>query len=421
MEGIIAHDLNRKVLFFNRAAEKITGYSREEALGRDCHTIFGGPFCGSQCAFCSQPPDSLVHHTYVINAATRTGESRRIEMSVTGMYDEAGAFVGVLAAFRDLTEMISLQLRLGELTSFSGIVGRDRKMLDVYEQIRNLAASDYPVHITGETGTGKELVAAAIHNESPRAGGPFVPVNCGALPEGLLESELFGHVKGAFSGAIRDKKGRFELADGGTLFLDEVSELPRHMQVKLLRVLQSGTFERVGGEKTISVDARIISATNMDLKREMERRNFREDLYYRLSVVPIRIPALRERKNDIPILASHFLKQAAENGQEAARLSEDALSLMMDYGWPGNVRELQNSIHFALVKSRGRNIEAGHLPLEIRQMTCTVLKPGPAPRLTPEAVASAIEKAGGNKSRAAKLLRVGRATLYRFLEKTPDR
>jgi len=164
-----------------------------------------------------------------------------------------------------------------------------------------------------------------------------------------------------------------------------------------------------------------ILLTNMDLKREMERRNFREDLYYRLSVVPIRIPALRERKNDIPILASHFLKQAAENGQEAARLSEDALSLMMDYGWPGNVRELQNSIHFALVKSRGRNIEAGHLPLEIRQMTCTVLKPGPAPRLTPEAVASAIEKAGGNKSRAAKLLRVGRATLYRFLEKTPDR
>ena len=224
-------------------------------------------------------------------------------MSVTGMYDEAGAFVGVLAAFRDLTEMINLQLRLGELTSFSGIVGTDRKMLDVYEQIRNLAVADYPVHITGETGTGKELVAAAIHNESPRAGGPFVPVNCGALPEGLLESEIFGHVKGAFSGAIRDKKGRFELADGGTLFLDEVSELPRHMQVKLLRVLQSGAFERVGGEKTISVDVRIISATNKDLRREMERQNFREDLYYRLSVVPIRIPALRERKNDIPLLA----------------------------------------------------------------------------------------------------------------------
>ena len=227
MEGIIAHDLNRRILFFNRAAEKITGYSREDVLGRDCHLVFGSPFCGNRCSFCGQPPESLGHHTYTINAATRSGDTRRIEMSVTGMYDEEGAFVGVLAAFRDLTEIISLKLRLGELAGFSGIVGRDRRMLDVYEQIRNLAEADYPVHITGETGTGKELVAAAIHNQSARAGGPFVPVNCGALPEGLLESELFGHVKGAFSGAIRDKKGRFELADAGTLFLDEVSELPQ--------------------------------------------------------------------------------------------------------------------------------------------------------------------------------------------------
>jgi sigma-54 dependent transcriptional regulator, acetoin dehydrogenase operon transcriptional activator AcoR len=419
MEGIIAHDLNRRILFFNRAAEKITGYSREDVLGRDCHLVFGSPLCGNKCSFCGRPPGSLGHHTYTINAATRSGDTRQIEMSVTGMYDDEGAFVGVLAAFRDLTDIINLQLRLGELTSFSGIVGRDRRMLDVYEQIRNLAATDYPVHITGETGTGKELVAAAIHNESPRAGGPFVPINCGALPEGLLESELFGHVKGAFSGAIRDKKGRFELADGGTLFLDEVSELPRHMQVNLLRVLQSGAFERVGGEKTISVDVRVISATNRDLRREMERQNFREDLYYRLNVVPIRIPALRERKNDIPLLATHFLKHAAEQGQKAAHLSDEALSLMMDYSWPGNVRELQNAIHFALVKSRGRNIEAEHLPLEIRQTTCTTLKPGPAPRLTLEAVLSAVQQAGGNRSKAAKLLGVGRATLYRFLEKQP--
>jgi sigma-54 dependent transcriptional regulator, acetoin dehydrogenase operon transcriptional activator AcoR len=420
MEGIIAHDLNRQILFFNRAAEKITGYSREEVLGKDCHLVFGSPFCGNKCSFCGQPAGELGHHAYTINVATRSGDMRRIEMSVTGMYDEAGAFIGVLAAFRDVTEMMNLRLRLGELTSFSGIVGRDRKMLDVYEQIRNLAAADYPVHITGETGTGKELVAAAIHNESPRAGGPFVPVNCGALPEGLLESEIFGHVKGAFSGAIRDKKGRFELADGGTLFLDEVSELPRHMQVKLLRVLQSGTFERVGGERTISVNVRIISATNKDLRREMERQNFREDLYYRLSVVPIRIPALRERKNDIPLLCSHFLDQAAEQRQKAVRLFEDALSLMMDYGWPGNVRELQNAIHFGLVKSRGRNIEAEHLPLEIRQMTCTSLKRGPECRLTADSVASAMQEAGGNRSKAAKLLGVGRATLYRFFEKQPQ-
>jgi PAS domain S-box-containing protein len=417
LEGIIAHDLNRRILFFNRAAEKITGYSREEAIGRDCHGVFGAPFCGAKCSFCGQPLEALQHHSYTMNISTRSGDLRRIEMSVTGMYDDDGAFVGVLAAFRDITEIISLQLRLGELTSFSGIVGKDRKMVEVYDQIRNLSATDYPVHITGETGTGKELVAAAVHNESARAGGPFVPVNCGALPEGLLESELFGHVKGAFSGAIRDKKGRFELADGGTLFLDEVADLPRHMQVKLLRVLQSGAFERVGGEKTISVDVRIISATNLDLRRQMERQNFREDLYYRLSVVPIKIPALRERKNDIPLLASYFLEQAAEHGKKVARLSRAALSLMMDYGWPGNVRELQNAIHFALVKSRGHDIEADHLPPEIRQSACQTFKPGPKPLLNQETVSAALARAGGNRSKAAKLLGVGRATLYRFMEK----
>ncbi len=417
LEGIIAHDLKRRILFFNRAAENITGYSREEVIGKDCHLVFGSPFCGKKCSFCNQPLDRLQHHSYTLNITSRSGDLRYIEMSVTGMYDDGGSFVGVLAAFRDLTEILTLQLRLGELTSYSGIIGKDRKMLEVYDQIRNLSATDYPVHITGETGTGKELVAAAIHNESGRAGGPFVPLNCGALPEGLLESELFGHVKGAFSGAIRDKKGRFELADGGSLFLDEVAELPRHMQVKLLRVLQSGTFERVGGEKTISVDVRIISATNRNLKVMMETNDFREDLYYRLNVVPIKIPALRERKNDIPLLASYFLKEAADNGQKTARISNGAISLMMDYSWPGNVRELQNAIHFALVKSRGSQIDTQDLPLEIRQSGCAALKTVPGRNLSEEAVSGALAQTGGNRSQAAKLLGVGRATLYRFLEK----
>ncbi len=420
MEGIIAHDMQRRVLFFNRAAERITGFERREVIGRDCHQVFGNPFCGTRCSFCGRPPSELDHHAYSINVITKAGETRHLEMSVTGMRDETGSVVGVLAAFRDVTDMISLRLRLGELTCFSGIVGRDRKMLDVFEQIRNLAQTDYAVHITGDTGTGKELVAAAIHNESPRGGGPFVPVNCGALPEGLLESELFGHVKGAFSGAIRDKKGRFELANGGTIFLDEVSELPRHMQVKLLRVLQEGSFERVGGENTIAVDVRVISATNMDLRREMEKQNFREDLYYRLSVVPVRIPALRERKNDIPLLASHFLKQAVQSGRKPAGLSPDALSLMMDYTWPGNVRELQNAIHFALVKSRSATIRPEHLPPELREAVCTRSRPGPECRLTTEAVIAALARTGGNRSKAAKLLGIGRATLYRFLDRNPD-
>ena len=416
LEGIIAHDKERRILFFNRAAEKITGYSKEEVVGRDCHEVFGSPFCGNRCSFCSGPPDSFSHAGYTINILTKNGEPRCIEMSVSGMRDESGSFVGVLAAFRDMTDFLGLKIRLGEISHFSGIIGQDHKILSIFEQIRELATNDFPVHIFGETGTGKELVATAIHNESRRGGGPFVPVNCGALPEGLLESELFGHVKGAFSGAIRDKKGRFELAHTGTIFLDEVTELPKAMQVKLLRVLQEGTFERVGGEETIKVDVRIISATNRDLKSEMEKQNFREDLYYRLNVVPLRLPPLRERKNDIPLLAAHFLQKATECGQKAASLSNDALSLMMDYSWPGNIRELQNAIHFALVKSRGSVIRPEDLPLELKARENCPCPPGPSRKLNKESVSAALTQSGGNKSKAAKLLVVGRATLYRFLD-----
>ncbi len=419
MEGIISHDMNRRILFFNRAAENITGYSREELLGKDCHEVFGSPFCGQRCSFCGEVPDSLEQKTYPLNILTRKGEPRRIEMSVTAMTDEDGRFVGVLAAFRDLTDLFGLKIRLGEITSLGGIIGQDHRMLQLFEQIRDLATNDFPVHISGETGTGKELVAMAIHHESHRGGGPFVPVNCGALPEGLIESELFGHVKGAFTGAIRDKKGRFELADKGSIFLDEVSELPKPTQVKLLRVLQEGTFTRVGGEDMISVDVRIISATNRDLKREVESHNFREDLYYRLNVVPIRIPALRDRKNDIPLLTARFLDQAIKRGQKPAVLSKEALSVMMDYSWPGNVRELQNAVHFALVKSRGGTIYPDDLPLELcrERMAC---KPGPSPKLDYDSVAGALRQSGGNKAKAARLLGVGRATLYRFLETYRD-
>lgn len=420
MEGIIAHDKERRVLFFNRAAEKITGYGKAEVVGKDCHEVFGQPFCGQRCSFCSGPPENFSHTSYPLNILTRSGEPRHIEMSVTGMRDEAGAFVGVLAAFRDMTDLIGLKIRLGQLNSFSGIIGQDHKMLSLFRQIQDLATNDFPVHIFGETGTGKELVATAIHNESRRGGGPFVPVNCGALPEGLLESELFGHVKGAFSGAIRDKKGRFELAHTGTLFLDEVTELPKAMQVKLLRVLQEGTFERVGGEATIRVDVRIISATNRDLKSEMERHHFREDLYYRLNVVPLRLPPLRERKTDVPLLAAHFLEKAVERGQRSASLSRDALSLLMDYSWPGNVRELQNAMHFALVKSRRSVISPEDLPPEIRTRESCVCSSGPMRKLDGQSVAAALRECGGNKSRAAKLLGVGRATLYRFLAEHPE-
>ncbi len=420
MEGIIAHDRNRRILFFNRAAERITGYEREEVMGKDCHEVFGSPFCGGKCAFCGESPVLLEHTSYFLNILDKQGGPRRIEMSVTGMTDETGRFVGVLAAFRDLTDEIDLKIRMGDLTSFAGIVGRDVKMLQLFDQIRDLATNDYPVHIFGETGTGKELVAAAIHNESHRGGRPFVPINCGALPEGLIESELFGHVRGAFSGAIRDKKGRFELADGGSVFLDEVAELSRAMQVKLLRVLQEGSFERVGGEKTISVDVRVISATNRDLKREMEKGSFREDLYYRINVVPIHLPPLRERKNDIIPLANFFLERAAGCGCKPTGLSPEAVAVLTDYSWPGNVRELQNAIHFSLMRSKGNAIRTADLPSELRQRGRAVPGPGPQRKLDRDAVGKALEKSGGNKSKAAKLLGVGRATLYRFLGESPE-
>ncbi len=423
-EGVIAHDLKRRIFFFNRQAELITGYTREEILGRDCHEAFGIPFCGERCSFCDNSPPAPgapEMKEYTLNITTKGCESRRLEMTVTLMRDHTGDFVGVLALFRDITDELRLRMQTGNLTRFSNIVGRDAKMLQVFQQISDVAAYDYPVHIFGDTGTGKELVATAIHNEGHRAGTPFVPINCGALPEGLIESELFGHVKGAFSGAIRDKKGRFELADGGTIFLDEVAELSKNMQVKLLRFLQEGEFERVGGEKTLAVNVKVISATNKELKEEVRRGRFREDLYYRLSVIPIFIPPLRERKTDIPLLANHFMQEAAmKHGQSPFRIAKEALALLMDYSWPGNVRELQNAIQFAFVKSNGRLLAVDDLPMEIKGLIENLPRKGPVRKLEVRTVRSALKKAGGNKSRAARLLGVGRATLYRFLNAHPE-
>ena len=421
-EGIIAHDVDRRIYFFNQAAERITGFKRSEVLGKDCHLAFGSPFCGEHCAFCDGTPTPFDHNEYTLNILTKSGEARRVEITVSCMHDRDGQFIGVVASMRDMTDLLQLQVRAGKLNSFANIVGQDIKMLQVFQQISDVAGYDYPVHIYGETGTGKELVATAIHKESSRGGAPFVPINCGALPEGLIESELFGHVKGAFSGAIRDKKGRFELADGGTIFLDEVAELSKHMQVKLLRFLQEGCFERVGGEQTIAVRVRVISATNKDLKDEVRRQRFREDLYYRLNVIPISIPPLRERKNDVPLLIEHFLRNEAENRQPMRfkQVDRRALSLLLDYPWPGNVRELQNAVQFGIVKSSGRTITAEDLPLEIRQCQVSCVRPATNLKLDVTRVNAALKESAGNKAKAARALGVGRATLYRFLARHPE-
>ncbi|MFZ5449439.1 MAG: sigma-54 interaction domain-containing protein [Thermodesulfobacteriota bacterium] len=414
-DGIIAHDRNRIILYFNRVAEEITGYSRNEVLGRDCHQAFGSPLCGGQCSFCGQAPGTWTPVSYPINIITKNGKPCQIEMSVVGMTDGAGSLAGVLATFRDVTSLAGLKLWAEKTTGFAGIIGRTPQMVQIFREIQRIAETDYPVLVTGETGTGKELVAAAIHSESRRRTYPFVPVNCGALPGGIVESELFGHVRGAFSGAFRDKKGRFELAHGGTIFLDEVGELSKDIQVKLLRVLEQGTFERVGGESTIAVNVRVICATNRDLKKEITKKNFREDLYYRINVVPIHLPPLRNRKDDLPLLLNHFLEQARKQGQKTARFAPETISRLRQYPWPGNVRELQNAIHFALARCSGDEVGPEDLPPEVQGGKGISTSRGPAPKLNWAMIKTALEQCGGNKVKAARLLGVGRATLYRFL------
>ncbi|MBI9091439.1 MAG: sigma 54-interacting transcriptional regulator [Desulfobacterium sp.] len=424
-DGIIAHDLERKIIFFNKEAEKITGYSKDGVLGRDCHEAFGAPFCGEGCSFCGMVPVFKEQLEFPITILTKTGDARQIEMSIIGIFDNK-KIKGVIASFREMNGHTGGVARAKELSSFSGIIGRDSAMRQIFQQIRDVALYDYPVHIHGETGTGKERVAASLHLESKRAPAAFVPVNCGAIPENLVESELFGHVRGAFSGAVKDRKGRFELAHKGTLFLDEIAELPKAMQVKLLRFLQEGVLEPVGGEKSIQVDVRIISATNKNLAREVENGKFRKDLFYRLNVIPMPLPPLRKRRNDIPLLITHFLNQAeTEIHAPVPGFSREAVRVMMDYHWPGNVRELQNTVQFAIVRCKSNEIMPVDLPMELRSGSKNIQVPHlPGPRINPgkldlEAVKFALERTGGNKAKAARDLGVGRATLYRFLKKDP--
>lgn len=433
--GIIAHTPDRIITFFNREAERITGYMKEEVIGKDCHLVFQEPFCGGKCSFCDgEPSFPFGTKEYPLNIVTKEGKTLQLEMNVSAIIGNDNVFKGVLASFKDVTESFNLSLKAETLSSFAGIIGKDKAMQDIFSQIRDVALYNYPVHVSGDTGTGKERVAYAIHDISSYGSGEFVPVNCGAIPEGIVESELFGHVKGAFSGAIKERKGRFELAHKGTLFLDEVAELPLSTQVKLLRFLQEGTFEKVGGEKRVSVDVRIISATNKNLKDEVRAGRFREDLFYRLNVIPIHLPPLRKRRSDIPLLATHFLKEAEqESGASVPEISDQSLEILMDYHWPGNVRELKNVIQFSVVRSRSDKIMPADLPYEITQGQEGQIR-YPDTRSEPqteqiqhtrgkldvESVKEAIRKTGGNKSKAARVLGVGRATLYRFLGQDED-
>ncbi|MFH0780435.1 MAG: sigma 54-interacting transcriptional regulator [Pseudomonadota bacterium] len=421
-EGIIAHGCDRRFFFLNKAAEKITGLKRGDVIGKDCHDIFPARICSTHCSFCDELASPMFPIApYQITMRNSSGEEKHVEMSVVPIIDSSQKPTGVIAAMRDISREYELQKRLGEITSFSGIIGRDPKMQDIFKTISRLAESDVPVLIQGESGTGKELVAAAIHNNGNRANYHFVSINCGALPDDLLESELFGYVKGAFTGAVRNKKGRFELADHGTIFLDEIGDISPAMQVKLLRVLQDGSYLPLGSEENQrKVDVRVIAATHKDLKREIEAGRFREDLFYRLCVVPITLPPLREKLADIPLLVKHFLKQASEEENRANLiLSQETLNILMEHHWPGNIRELQNILRYLVIKCPNDIIEPQYLPPEFKERQVFPVQPKSLvmgnKKLNRASVLHAIESANGNKANAARILGVGRATLYRFL------
>jgi transcriptional regulator with GAF, ATPase, and Fis domain len=319
-------------------------------------------------------------------------------------------------------EIRKLRTRVEHTAEFSGIIGKDPQMQNIYRLIEDIAPTDATVLIQGESGTGKELVARAIHQQSSRKDQPFIVINCSAYPATLLESELFGHEKGAFTGAIRQKIGRFEQADGGTVFLDEIGEIAPSAQIKLLRVLQSQKFERVGGEETLKVNVRILAATNKDLLKEVTKGNFREDLFYRLNVIPIQLPPLRARRNDIPLLARHFLHRfSAEQDKIIEDFSSEAMRQLLDYAWPGNVRELENSIEHTAVLAKQSTVEISDLPSAIHDATHSVTSENAAPGTIVETekklLQEVLEECGWNKKKAASQLGISRSTLYEKLKK----
>lgn len=436
--GVIIIDSNRQVHAVNDFMRQAFGVSDASLIDKrvgeviKCVNILKGKVgCGKgeQCNNCQILGSSLAAFEGMSSQRNRAEMQLRIGEKVedkvllitTAPIAYENETLAILL-LEDITELSKYRRSFKILKNNTSFIGRDSAILKLRDNINTLAEVNMPVLILGESGTGKELVANAIHDESPRRNKPFIAINCGALPENLLESELFGHVKGAFTGATQDRKGRFELAHGGTIFLDEIGDTSPTMQVKLLRVLQEGIIDPVGSEKAIKVDVRVISATNKDIRKEVAESRFREDLFYRLSVVPLFIPPLRQRRGDIPLLVEYILNAAVyEAGREPITLSSSALDFMLDYDWPGNVRELQNVIQYAIVMCKGRVITPEHLPSHLINRNSAKQKKHRKARkrkIDIEKVEQVLAETDGNKLKAAHILGVSRATLYRFLEAT---
>jgi sigma-54 dependent transcriptional regulator, acetoin dehydrogenase operon transcriptional activator AcoR len=426
--GVMAHAADGRIFYFNAAAERISGFDRSEVLGRSCRVVFGEhQLCDGQCRLCraagsGEPGEARAAHA--VRFLSRGGQSEAVEVTSVPMSDTRGRHVGTLVTLVEKAPPVRVAETLEDRDpELHGILARDPQMLEILRKIRTVAASDVTVVLEGESGTGKELIARAIHLESPRARQPFVAINCGAVPESLLESEFFGHVKGAFTGASRDRNGCFVRAHGGTLLLDEVTELSPCAQVDLLRVLETGQLVPVGGEWPVAVDVRVIAASNKNLRKMVEQGAFRADLYYRLSIVPLTLPPLRARRLDIPMLTRYFLHQrvAARPGAGASpEPSEAFLAALLAWPWPGNVRELKNVLEYACLHCDDGTLEVEHLPAHWQATRPMERAPasanGSRQRLSAEHLAVALAQTGGHRSKAAKLLGIGRTTFYHYLK-----
>ncbi|MBF0226277.1 MAG: sigma 54-interacting transcriptional regulator [Desulfobacterales bacterium] len=419
-EGVFTVDLNWIVTSFNKAAEKITGIDKMEAIGRPCCEVFRANICETDCAL----KNTLETGTPIINKSVyiMTSKGKRVPISIsTALFkNEKGQIIGGVETFRDLTVVEKLRKALRKQNVFSDIISQNYEMHQLFSILPQIAESESNLLIYGESGTGKELIARAIHNMSARKNAPLITINCGAIPDTLLESELFGYIAGAFTDARKDKPGRFALAEGGSIFLDEIGDISTALQVKLLRVLQEKEFEPLGGTNPQKANVRVITATNKDMETMVKEKKFREDLYYRINVIKIELPPLRARKEDIPILVESFIDRFNHaKGKDIVDVSEDAMVLLINYDWPGNIRELQNAIEHAFVLCRSALIEPFHLPKSIAtsKINNGLLKIRTLAEIEKQVILDALSRNSFKKLATAQELGINKTTLWRKIKK----